>query len=57
MCTSSGPEARSCPRRKSPSSCEIQNVTPEGEVYWQLNTDLGQAITFVQVVEDLYVRE
>ena len=35
---------------------EIQNVTPEGEVYWQLNTDLGQALTFVQVLDDLYAR-
>jgi hypothetical protein len=37
-------------------SGEIQNVTPEGEVTWQLNTELGQAITFVQVVDDLYLR-
>ncbi len=37
-------------------SGEIQNVTPEGEVTWQLNTELGQAITFVQVVDDLYAR-
>lgn len=39
------------------ASGEIQNVTPAGEVLWQLNTDLGQAITFVQVVDDLYVRD
>ena len=37
-------------------SGEIQNVTPEGEVTWQLNTDLGQALTFVQVLDDLYLR-
>lgn len=36
---------------------EIQNVTPEGEVFWQLNTELGQALTFVQLVDDLYVRQ
>lgn len=36
------------------ASGEIQNVSPAGEVHWQLNTELGYAITFVQLVEDLY---
>lgn len=35
---------------------EIQNVSPEGDVHWQLNTELGYAITFVQRVPDLYAR-
>ncbi|MCP4805495.1 MAG: hypothetical protein GY884_09110 [Proteobacteria bacterium] len=35
---------------------EIQLVTPDKEVIWQLNTDLGQALTFVQVIDDLYAR-
>lgn len=34
---------------------EIQRVTPDGEVIWQLNVDLGQALTYVQVVESMYV--
>ncbi len=37
------------------SGGEIQNVTPEGEVTWQLNTDLGDVITFVDFAESLYV--
>lgn len=36
------------------SSGEIQNVDPDGTVHWQLNTELGYAITFVQVVDSLY---
>lgn len=36
------------------SSGQIQNVTPEGEVSWQLDLDLGQAITFVQVIDSMY---
>lgn len=35
---------------------EIQNVTPDGEVTWQLNLDLGQVVTFVQMVDSFYVR-
>lgn len=35
---------------------EIQIVSPEKEVLWQLNTELGQALTFVQVLDDLYLR-
>ncbi len=38
------------------TSGEIQNVTEDGEVVWQLNSELGQAITFVQILDDLYVR-
>ncbi|NOY26237.1 MAG: hypothetical protein GXP62_10235 [Oligoflexia bacterium] len=38
------------------SSGEIQDVNPDGSVYWQLDAELGQAITFVQVVDDLYAR-
>lgn len=38
------------------ASGEIQDVNPDGSVYWQLDTELGQAITFVQVIDDLYVR-
>ena len=37
------------------SSGEIQQVDPEGAVVWQLNTDLGTAITFIQRVDALYV--
>lgn len=37
------------------TSGEIQNVTPEGEVTWQLNLGLGQVVTFVHVVDSLYV--
>ncbi|MFT5679497.1 MAG: hypothetical protein ACI8RZ_000401 [Myxococcota bacterium] len=36
------------------SSGEIQEVTPEGGVVWQVNTDLGSAITFIDRVESLY---
>ncbi|MDP2311915.1 MAG: aryl-sulfate sulfotransferase [Pseudomonadota bacterium] len=36
------------------SAGQIQNVTPEGEVAWQLDLDLGQAITFVQVIDSMY---
>jgi len=33
---------------------EIQNVGVDGTVHWQLNTELGYALTFVQVVSGLY---
>jgi hypothetical protein len=33
---------------------EIQDVTPDGEVTWQLDLDIGQVITFVQVADSLY---
>jgi hypothetical protein len=36
------------------SSGQIQNVNPAGEVTWQLDLDLGQAITFVQVIDSMY---
>ncbi len=36
------------------SAGQIQNVTPAGEVTWQLDLDLGQAITFVQVIDSMY---
>ena len=36
------------------TSGEIQNVTPEGDITWQLNLDLGQVVTFVQVVDSFY---
>ncbi|MDG1478656.1 MAG: aryl-sulfate sulfotransferase [Myxococcota bacterium] len=36
------------------SSGEIQEVTPDGDVVWQVNTDLGSAITFIDRVESLY---
>lgn len=36
------------------SAGEIQNVDPDGTVHWQLNTELGYGITFVQVVDSLY---
>jgi hypothetical protein len=36
------------------SSGEIQEVTPAGDVVWQVNTDLGSAITFIDRVESLY---
>jgi hypothetical protein len=36
------------------SAGEIQNVTAAGEVTWQLDLDIGQVITFVQVVDTLY---
>jgi hypothetical protein len=39
------------------TSGEIQNVTPEGEVQWQLDAELGYAITFVQHVRSLYVAD
>ena len=39
------------------SAGQIQNVTPDGEVTWQLDLDLGQAITFVQVVPSMYASQ
>ena len=33
---------------------EIQDVTPDGTVLWQLNTELGYATTFVTRVPNLY---
>lgn len=39
------------------SAGQIQNVTPEGEVVWQLDLDLGQAITFVQYVPSMYASQ
>lgn len=33
---------------------EIQNVDPDGNVHWQLNTELGYAITFVQRLPSFY---
>ena len=36
------------------SAGEIQEVTPKNEVVWQVNTDLGSAITFIDRVESLY---
>lgn len=39
------------------TSGEIQLVDPSGTLLWQLNADLGQALTFVQPVESLYVDE
>lgn len=39
------------------SAGQIQDVTPDGEVVWELDTDLGNIFTFVQVLDDLYVRE
>ena len=36
------------------SSGQIQNVTEEGEVVWQLDLDLGQAITFVHYAPSMY---
>lgn len=36
------------------SAGEIQDVTATHEITWQLNTELGYAITFVQRVESLY---
>lgn len=38
------------------SSGEIQEVTPDGAVQWQVNTELGAAITFVTRTESLYDR-
>ena len=38
------------------SSGEIQEVTPDGSVQWQVNTELGAAITFVTRTESLYDR-
>lgn len=37
------------------SAGEIQNVDPDGNVVWQLNTPLGYAMTFVEPVPSLYV--
>ncbi len=37
------------------SAGEIQNVDPDGNVQWQLNTPLGYAMTFVEPVPSLYV--
>lgn len=39
------------------SAGQIQNVTPEGEVVWQLDLELGQAITFVQYVPSMYASQ
>lgn len=36
------------------SAGEIQDVTEDGEVTWQLNLDLGQVMTFVQVLDSMY---
>lgn len=36
------------------SAGEIQNVDADGTVHWQLNTELGYGITFVQIVDSLY---
>jgi hypothetical protein len=36
---------------------EIQNVAEDGSIDWQLNTELGYAITFVQHVNSLYAVE
>lgn len=36
------------------SAGEIQDISPEHEIIWQLNTELGYAIMFVQRVESLY---
>ena len=37
------------------TSGEIQNVARDGTVTWQLDTELGQAMTFVDIVDTLYV--
>ncbi|MDP2310402.1 MAG: hypothetical protein Q8P18_30575 [Pseudomonadota bacterium] len=39
------------------SAGQIQRVTPEGIVTWQLDLDLGQATTFVQSVSSMYAAE
>ncbi|MFN7143461.1 MAG: aryl-sulfate sulfotransferase [Myxococcota bacterium] len=39
------------------SAGQIQNVSSEGEVVWQLDLDLGQAITFVQYVPSMYASQ
>ena len=39
------------------TSGEMQLVSEAGTLLWQLNADLGQALTFVQPVESLYVAE
>ncbi|MFZ5481730.1 MAG: aryl-sulfate sulfotransferase [Myxococcota bacterium] len=39
------------------SSGEIQLVDADGELIWQANAELGQAITFTQPFDDFYVRE
>lgn len=36
------------------SAGEVQEVTTAGEVVWQLNTDLGYATTFIDLVDSLY---
>jgi len=36
------------------SAGEIQDVDEEGNVVWQLDTELGYAMTFVQLVDSLY---
>ena len=33
------------------TSGEIRTVTPEGETVWKLNTDLGEGIAYVQILE------
>jgi len=35
---------------------EIQDIDPDGELRWQLNTDWGTAIAYSQRVDDLYKR-
>ena len=36
------------------TSGEIQRVSPSGEVLWQLNTDLGEGISYVSFIDDWY---
>lgn len=36
------------------TSGEIQRVTPDAEVLWQLNTALGEAISYTSFIEDWY---
>ncbi len=39
------------------SAGQIQNVSAEKEVIWQLDLDLGQAMTFVQYVPSMYASQ
>ena len=39
------------------SSGQIQHVTPEGDVIWQMDLDLGQSITFVHMVSSMYASQ
>lgn len=39
------------------SSGQIQHVTPEGDVEWQMDLDLGQSITFVHMVSSMYASQ